>query len=181
MLHRADSFSGTFADAGTYSLIGAVAVLGGMARMTISLTVIMLEATGDVQYVLPLMVTLIAARWAGNAFNEGLYDIHIHLNGLPILEPACPEVAVVNDMCVREVMSDNVVKLHSIMTVGELYDTIVDTEHNIFPVERLHDGVLMPVCARVCACLYVLVGGYVYGGLKEACEEITTANFSIRV
>jgi H+/Cl- antiporter ClcA len=34
MLHRADSFSGTFADAGTYSLIGAVAALGGMARMT---------------------------------------------------------------------------------------------------------------------------------------------------
>lgn len=31
LLHRADSFSGTFADAGTYSLIGAVAVLGGMA------------------------------------------------------------------------------------------------------------------------------------------------------
>jgi chloride channel 7 len=51
VLHRADSFSGTFADAGTYALIGAVAVLGGMARMTISLTVIILEATGDVQYV----------------------------------------------------------------------------------------------------------------------------------
>lgn len=34
LLHRADSFSGTFADAGTYSLIGAVAVLGGMASET---------------------------------------------------------------------------------------------------------------------------------------------------
>ena len=41
---------------------------------------IILEATGDMQYVLPLMLTLMAARWVGNVFNEGLYDMHIHGN-----------------------------------------------------------------------------------------------------
>ena len=35
VLHRADGWSGTFADSGTYSLIGAAAVLGGVARFAL--------------------------------------------------------------------------------------------------------------------------------------------------
>ena len=62
----------------TYSLIGAAAVLGGMARMTISLTVILLECTGNEQFVLPLMLVLMSARLVGMVFNDDLYHIHIH-------------------------------------------------------------------------------------------------------
>lgn len=71
LLHKLDHTHGTFADSGTYALMGAVAVMGGMTRMTISLTVMLLEATGDMQYVLPLMLTVMAARFTGNVFNEG--------------------------------------------------------------------------------------------------------------
>jgi H+/Cl- antiporter ClcA len=71
---------------GVYALIGAAGMLGGMARMTISITVIMIEATNDYSYGLPLMLALITARWVGNLFNHGLYDIHIHLNKVPLLE-----------------------------------------------------------------------------------------------
>jgi H+/Cl- antiporter ClcA len=71
----------------TYALIGAAAVLGGMARMTISLTVILLECTGNEQFVLPLMLTLMFARMTGSLFNEDLYHIHIHLKkGVQFLE-----------------------------------------------------------------------------------------------
>ena len=45
--------------------------------MTISLTVMILEATGDMQYVLPLMLTVMAARLVGNVFTEGTYVLHI--------------------------------------------------------------------------------------------------------
>jgi chloride channel 7 len=71
----------------TYALVGAAAVLGGMARMTISLTVILLECTGNEQFVLPLMLTLMTARVTGSLFNKDLYDIHIHLKkGVNFLE-----------------------------------------------------------------------------------------------
>lgn len=51
----------------------------------LAIQVIILEATGDMQYVLPLMLTLMAARWVGNVFNEGLYDMQIHLSKVTML------------------------------------------------------------------------------------------------
>ena len=43
---------------GTYALIGAASFLGGVVRMTISLTVILIESTNEISYGLPIMLTL---------------------------------------------------------------------------------------------------------------------------
>ncbi len=134
LLHKLDRSSGTFADSGTYALIGAAGALGGMARMTISLTVILLEATGDMQYVLPLMLALMSARFVGNIFNEGLYEIHIHLRKLPFLDDELPLFAKKYDMTASQVMSRKIVCLQSIETAGRICDILSETEYNCFPV-----------------------------------------------
>jgi len=63
-----DGCAGHLVHPGTYSLIGAASMLGGMTRMTISLVVILLETTNDIQYLLPIMMVLMIAKWIGDWF-----------------------------------------------------------------------------------------------------------------
>jgi chloride channel 3/4/5 len=73
---------------GVYALVGAAAVLGGITRVTVSLAVIMFELTGGLEYVVPVMVAAVFARWVGDFFNsESVYEMHIELNEYPYLHP----------------------------------------------------------------------------------------------
>ncbi|AWP18674.1 Chloride channel protein [Scophthalmus maximus] len=123
-----------WADPGKYALIGAAAQLGGIVRMTLSLTVIMVEATGNVTYGLPIMLVLMTAKIVGDYFVEGLYDIHIKLQSVPFLHWDAP--ATSHWLTAREVMSSQVTCLNRIEKVGTIVDTLsnTSTNHNGFPV-----------------------------------------------
>lgn len=169
LLHKLDHTSGTFADSGTYALIGAAAVLGGMARMTISLTVILLEATEDMQNVLPLMVTLMAARFTGNVFNEGLYDIHIHLKNIPFLEPDVPNIAERNEIVAGQVMSTEVKCLRPVERVGVVYDLLRSCKHGTFPiVDTASGGTLYGTASRYMLCTLLQRGAF---GAPDVLED----------
>ncbi|GMI01596.1 hypothetical protein TrVE_jg9812 [Triparma verrucosa] len=151
LLHKLDHTQGTFADSGSYALMGAAAVLGGMARMTISLTVILLEATGDMQYVLPLMLTLMCARFTGNVFNEGLYDIHIHLKRIPFLEQDAPEICEHHEIVANQVMSSDVKCIRPVERVGVIHDLLSSYGHSNFPIIDEH-GTLYGTASRNMLC-----------------------------
>ena len=80
----------TLVEPGTYALIGAASMLGGVTRMTISLTVILVETTNDIEYMLPLMMVVMISKTVGDMFNISLYDLHVELKCIPFVESVAP-------------------------------------------------------------------------------------------
>lgn len=119
-------------DEGKYALVGAGAMLGGVVRMTLSLTVILMEAVGNITFGLPLMIVLMVAKWVGDYFNEGLYDIHIQMNGVPIMGWDAPPLS--NNIYASEVMNRPVVTLRSVERVRRIVAILKKYPHNGFPV-----------------------------------------------
>lgn len=145
---------------GKFALIGAAAMLGGIVRMTISLTVILIEATGNITFGLPIMIALMVscpncptlfidsfgqvAKWVGDYFNESLYDIHIQLNSVPLLPWEAPPMSC--NIYASEVMSTPVIAFRSTEKVGVIVDALINESHNGFPVvdtaEHMSDSYL---------------------------------------
>ncbi|XP_050422431.1 H(+)/Cl(-) exchange transporter 7-like [Adelges cooleyi] len=119
-------------DPSKYALLGAAATLGGIARITISLTVVLIEATGNLQFLLPLMITLFTAKWTGDFFSDGIYEMQINLSGVPMLVSEPPPLT--GDITAGDFMNDKVSALPQIMMIGKLVDVLNTTRHNGFPV-----------------------------------------------
>uniref|UniRef100_A0A8B9K8C1 Chloride channel protein n=1 Tax=Astyanax mexicanus TaxID=7994 RepID=A0A8B9K8C1_ASTMX len=117
---------------GTFALIGAAAFLGGVVRMTISLTVILIESTNEITYGLPIMITLMVAKWTGDFFNKGIYDIHIHLRGVPLLEW---ETEVEMDkLTASDIMEPNLTYVYPHTRIQSLVSILRTTVYHAFPV-----------------------------------------------
>jgi len=73
-------------DSSVFAMVGAVAVLSGFARMTVSLVVIMLELTGELSYAVPFMCAVLAAKLVGDFFTVSIYDAYSVLLGYAMIE-----------------------------------------------------------------------------------------------
>lgn len=133
LTHLISPDSSEWADACKFALIGAAAMLGGVVRMTISLTVILIEATGNISFGPPLMITLIIAKWIGDYFMpESIYDIHIQLASVPFLPWEPPSMS--HTVYASEVMSVPVITLKAVERVGRIIEILEKETHNGFPV-----------------------------------------------
>ncbi|KAF6198876.1 hypothetical protein GE061_006899 [Apolygus lucorum] len=121
-----------WAEPAKYAVIGAAAHLGGICRISISLTVMMIEATGNITFGLPLMLTLITTKWIGDFFTEGIYEMQIYLNGVPLLPSAPPPLS--SDIKATDVMSAPPVVFTSKVKVARIIDTLDSVPHNGFPI-----------------------------------------------
>jgi chloride channel 7 len=131
-LTYADDLSTHAVHPGIYALIGAACMLGGMSRMTISMSIILVETTGNIQYLFPIMICLMISKSVGDKFNISLYDIHVKLKCLPFVEsePA-PDMIRKNaiDVATRAVHT-----VPEVPGVQLVYDLLRDKAHCGFPV-----------------------------------------------
>ena len=83
---------------------------------------------------LPVTVVLIIAKIVGDAFTEGIYDTHIHLLGVPLLEWEPPRRAELVEA--KHVMSSPVVKFASVAKVSDVFKVLASDQHqhNGFPI-----------------------------------------------
>ncbi|KAK0738128.1 chloride channel [Schizothecium vesticola] len=68
-----------------FAMVGAAAFLAGVSRMTVSLTVIMLELTGEVEYIPPFMIAILTAKVVVDGLHEEGVNDHTVLG--EYLEP----------------------------------------------------------------------------------------------
>ncbi|XP_072855019.2 chloride channel protein C [Pogona vitticeps] len=131
--------SGAWMDPGLFAAIGAASFFSGVSRLTISLTVIMVEITNDVQSLLLIMLAVMLAKMVGDWFNLSLYSSLLKLKCIPYLD-AEPVVCHMKNwlnlelFAARDVMKRHVRVLRLKENVAFLAELLVSTSHNGFPV-----------------------------------------------
>lgn len=130
-------------DQGLYAVLGAASLMAGSMRMTVSLCVIFLELTNNLLLLPITMIVLLISKTVGDSFNPSIYEIILHLKGLPFLD-ANPEPWMRN-LTVGELADAKppVVTLHGVEKVARVVDVLRNTTHNGFPV--VDEGVVPPV------------------------------------
>ncbi|KAJ3013322.1 glycerol ethanol, ferric requiring protein [Thoreauomyces humboldtii] len=129
---------------GVYALLGAIGALGGVTRMTLSLTVVMFELTGTLNYIIPCMVTLMTAKIVGDLFEKGGFaEMQIRMNRYPFLDPREDEVI---GLTASEVMtpSDELVCFVTLgMTVADIEEALEQALYKGFPVVKSMDNLTL--------------------------------------
>ncbi len=129
----AQMFPGALASPGSYAVIGAACMLGGIMHLSLSMTVILLESTGNAFYSLPLMVTLLSARAVSSLFGAGLYDSQVAARKWPLLEERLPKPLAFS-LRACDVMSSPVRALREVERVSTVIGALRGSSHNGFPV-----------------------------------------------
>ncbi|KAK3085494.1 hypothetical protein FSP39_004173 [Pinctada imbricata] len=119
-------------DVGKYALIGAACQLGGILRTTISLTVILVECTGDISFGLPIMIVLMISKWVGDFITTGLYDMNVEVLGMPMLPFDCPPLT--EDLRASDIMSQPLYTFKPKETVRNIYSMLQQETFCGFPV-----------------------------------------------
>ncbi|KAK6185139.1 hypothetical protein SNE40_007435 [Patella caerulea] len=128
-------------DPGAFALIGAASFFGGVSRLTLAVTVIMMELTNDVQVLLPVMVAVMVGKWSGDFFTHPIFHAHLELKCIPFLDPEPRLVAEGKSVQfelyqTQDVMTSPVRTINICEPISVLSDLLLHSSNGGFPVVK---------------------------------------------
>ncbi|KAF4671000.1 hypothetical protein FOZ61_006818 [Perkinsus olseni] len=122
----------------SYAVVGAAGMLAGFSRMTISLTAIVVEITGDLPQLPYIMITVIVAKQVADLFTKGAYDLVLEIRQVPYLEEldAHHEYAMRGKSITYRMSHAPLVGFSPVETFGRIHDVLTNYMHGAFLVEE---------------------------------------------
>lgn len=143
-------------DPGAFALLGSVSFFGGVTRLTMSLTVIMVEITNDIHQLLLIMITIMVAKWTGDFLSHPLYHALLEFKCIPFLghEPMLikSDGSVLNlDLfTAQDAMTKPVVTVNMFASVHSICKVLLGCSHCGFPVvKNLGDKLENTFCGEI--------------------------------
>ena len=131
----------TWWDPGAMALLGSVSFFAGVSRLSLSLTVMMMEMTNDIHFLPLIMIVIICAKCVGDRFTHPYYHAQLEARAIPFLHwLPMPFVTHKRQYLnldlykVMHIMSTPVLTLHAISDVKTLSIYLMRTTFSGFPV-----------------------------------------------
>jgi chloride channel 7 len=118
---------------GLYALLGSAAFFAGVSRLSVSLTIIMIELSGDVLLAFPLMVSIMVAKNLADSIVHPLYHEQLALKGVPYLDQPS-NIEGLELLRVSDVMTGTVVVFHEIESISTIQSIMKKYDYSSFPV-----------------------------------------------
>eukprot|EP00873_Tetraselmis_striata_P043550 jgi/Tetstr1/463814/TSEL_008628.t1 len=126
----------TWIDPGAFALVGAGAFMGGVTRLTVSLSVIMMEISNDIRLLPPVLVAILIAKTLADMCTHSLYHGLMEVKCVPFLDGNANASVSADLLPVTLVMKSPVILVKEVDRVQHLKTILRDTGHSAFPVTR---------------------------------------------
>lgn len=128
---------------GGYSTVGAAAFSGAVTH-TISTSVIVFELTGQITYVIPILIAVLVSNAVASLLAPSIYDSIILIKKLPYLPDLLPSSSGMYNIYVEDFMVRDVKYIFHSMTYERLKQVLKENRHlRSFPLVDNPDSMIL--------------------------------------
>ncbi|TKR87523.1 hypothetical protein L596_011909 [Steinernema carpocapsae] len=128
---------------GVYAVVGAAAFCGAVTH-TVSVAVIVFELTGQLLYILPVMIAVLIANAVCSYLQPSIYDSIIKIKRLPFLPHIPHTSSIFHGICVKQIMISKVRYLSRESTYRDAEDLLIALPRmKSFPIVEDNESMIL--------------------------------------